>query len=133
MIDDAVCILLVKSGRICVSQRKKTDTFKDKWQFPGGKVEKGEEIRPAAIRELKEETGLKAPAEKLKCIYVVNNDPTVQHCWVFRYDLHTQRVKTIELNKQTAWRWMEPDEVLKLDLMPGIKEVIEREFKGKSC
>lgn len=38
---------------------------KGRWGFPGGKIEIGETIEEAALRELKEETGITAEAEHI--------------------------------------------------------------------
>lgn len=50
-------IVLKKSGQLLLIKRK-NDPFKDKWAFPGGYVEKDEPLICAAMRELKEETGI---------------------------------------------------------------------------
>ena len=39
--------------------KRRNDPFKDQWAFPGGFGEPGETLEKAAIRELKEETGIK--------------------------------------------------------------------------
>ncbi len=45
-------------GRLLITQRLADDTLGGYWEFPGGKVEPGEELRAALQRELVEELGL---------------------------------------------------------------------------
>lgn len=43
--------------RLLIGQRRRSDTSPLKWEFPGGKVEKGETPEAALARELQEELG----------------------------------------------------------------------------
>ena len=43
---------------VLISRRTNSDKFSGFWEFPGGKVEKGESLSEALIRETKEELGL---------------------------------------------------------------------------
>ena len=45
---------------ILIGQRKPRGRHALKWEFPGGKVECGEESRDALVRELREELGIEA-------------------------------------------------------------------------
>ncbi|MBG9544333.1 DNA mismatch repair protein MutT [Cytobacillus firmus] len=48
---------IVQDGKVLMIKENKA-TVKNKWNFPSGRVEKGEDILEAACREVKEETGL---------------------------------------------------------------------------
>lgn len=52
--------LIVKDGSILVCQRTRHQTMPLKWEFPGGKIEPGEQPRDALRRELQEELGIDA-------------------------------------------------------------------------
>ena len=47
--------LTIEQGKLLVAQRKKNSSHGLLWEFPGGKVEEGEDPRGALRRELKEE------------------------------------------------------------------------------
>jgi 8-oxo-dGTP diphosphatase len=55
-----VAALIVKAGKILICQRTKHQTMPLKWEFPGGKIEEGEQPRDALRRELDEELGIDA-------------------------------------------------------------------------
>lgn len=52
--------LIVQDGRLLVCQRTRHQTMPLKWEFPGGKIEEGEQPRDALRRELEEELGIHA-------------------------------------------------------------------------
>jgi mutator protein MutT len=55
-----VAAVIERDGRILIGQRKRGDSHALKWEFPGGKVEKGEQPQAALARELEEELGIQA-------------------------------------------------------------------------
>jgi 8-oxo-dGTP diphosphatase len=50
--------IIEKDGKILVCQRTRHQTMPLKWEFPGGKIEEGEQPRDALRRELEEELGI---------------------------------------------------------------------------
>ena len=55
-----VAALIMKQGKILVCQRTRHQTMPLRWEFPGGKIEPGEQPRDALHRELEEELGIDA-------------------------------------------------------------------------
>jgi 8-oxo-dGTP diphosphatase len=55
-----VAALIVEGGKLLVCQRTRHQTMPLKWEFPGGKIEEGEQPRDALRRELEEELGIDA-------------------------------------------------------------------------
>jgi 8-oxo-dGTP diphosphatase len=55
-----VAALIEKDGKLLVCQRTRHQTMPLKWEFPGGKIEEGEQPRDALRRELEEELGITA-------------------------------------------------------------------------
>ncbi len=55
---DVVAGVICFEGRFLITQRLADDTLGGYWEFPGGKVEPGEELRAALRRELQEELGI---------------------------------------------------------------------------
>ncbi len=66
----AASLCLIREGRVLMVRRPE-----DVWAFPGGKVETGESIKDAAIRELFEETGVTANIETLLGQFEVSMPP----------------------------------------------------------
>ncbi|MGN6567793.1 MAG: NUDIX domain-containing protein [Flavipsychrobacter sp.] len=55
---DSVIFAYVEATLSILLIQRKNDPFKGMWALPGGFVENDEDLEPAAIRELKEETGV---------------------------------------------------------------------------
>ena len=55
-----VAAVIEQDGKLLVCQRTKHQTMPLKWEFPGGKIEEGEQPRDALRRELQEELGIQA-------------------------------------------------------------------------
>jgi 8-oxo-dGTP diphosphatase len=55
-----VAAIIWQGGNVLVCQRTRHQTMPLKWEFPGGKIEEGEQPRDALRRELEEELGIRA-------------------------------------------------------------------------
>ena len=57
---EVVAAVITRDGKILIGQRKRGGRHPLKWEFPGGKVEPGEDPRAALARELREELNIEA-------------------------------------------------------------------------
>jgi 8-oxo-dGTP diphosphatase len=55
---NVTCGIILKDGKVLVTQRSETMQLALKWEFPGGKIEAGETEEQCLCRELKEELGI---------------------------------------------------------------------------
>ncbi len=56
--------VVFKGGRVLITQRKRKGLLGGLWEFPGGKVKKGETAQSACVREIKEETNLRVQTQE---------------------------------------------------------------------
>ncbi len=77
----AVAIIRNTSGHILVSRRKKNTHLAGLWEFPGGKVEAGETVYQALVREIHEEL-----------------DVTIEHARRLIRITHQYKTKTVILD-----------------------------------
>lgn len=117
---EVVAAIIHHEGKILATQRGYGD-FKDGWEFPGGKVEKGESPEEAIVREIKEELDVVIKPEKL--VTTVEYDyPTfhlTMHCF-----LSTVQEGKISLLEHEAAKWLEPGQLDSVDWLPADVEVV---------
>ncbi len=134
-------MLMNGQGKIFVGQRN--DRHADAWQMPQGGVDKGEDPRDAALRELWEETGV--TSDLVEIIAETNGwlpydlpHDIVPKIWKGRYRGQEQKWYLLrflgrddQINIQTEhpeftrWKWQEPDRLIE-EIVPFKREVYER-------
>ena len=60
MMKQVVAAIIVRENTVLICQRAEGQAMPLKWEFPGGKVERGEDLKDALRRELEEELGIDA-------------------------------------------------------------------------
>ncbi len=56
---EMACTIIVREGTYFIQQRRDDDVWGGLWEFPGGSLKEGETPEAAAVRELREETGMR--------------------------------------------------------------------------
>lgn len=122
----AVTFLIERNGKFLLIKRSnKEDHYGGKWVFPGGKVEKGEDIIKALLREAEEETGLQIQkrAAFIRSYTFERNDGSSTVGVVFCLKYKSGKVKLDENSEDFAW--IRPEEITNFDTIPGIETHIK--------
>jgi 8-oxo-dGTP diphosphatase len=79
----AVAVIGNSRGEILIAQRSHDQHQGGLWEFPGGKIESGERVGQALVRECHEELGIKVtPLHRLLTInHRYNEREVILHCW----------------------------------------------------
>ena len=119
-----VAALMYRGNRLLVCQRKENGSFPLKWEFPGGKVERGEGNLAALCRELREELGIEVLSAteifRHKHLYP---DRTEVDLTFFRVDDYREPVAN-RVFQQILW--IEVHRIKELDFLEGDLPLIEK-------
>jgi len=95
-------------GQILISKRRENGLLGGLWEFPGGKIEKGEDAQKCIVREVKEELGvLVQPASFLKQIkHAYTHFSITMNAYHCDYLQGTPRAIGCD-----NWKWITPEEI----------------------
>lgn len=112
-----VAALIKKDDKILIARRATgTEDVKGRWEFPGGKVEAGEDEFRAIEREIKEEFELNVKAKR----FIINNEHQYPDKIV---DLRLYECEYLSgefrLHAHTEYLWVNKEDILKYELCPA--------------
>ena len=114
--------MIRKGDRIFATQRGYGD-FKDRWEFPGGKMEPGETPQEALEREIREE--LCADIEVDSYVDTVEWDYPAFHLTLHCF-MCSLRSEALHLNEHEAARWLGAREIDSLDWLPADRDLLPK-------
>ncbi|WP_440879129.1 (deoxy)nucleoside triphosphate pyrophosphohydrolase [Vibrio natriegens] len=123
---EVVAAVLRNKADVLAVQRapSKLDYVSEKWEFPGGKVEAGETLVTAIIRELDEELRITVNDPKL-LLTIEHSYPDfdlTMHCFVVEVT-----TRELELTEHIDSRWLSKDQLWDVDWaaadIPAVKKL----------
>lgn len=116
-----VAAVIRKDNLIFATQRGYGE-FKDKWEFPGGKIEENETKEEALAREIKEELNASISIDSF--IKQIEYDYPSFHLVMDVYFCHLNNPH-IELIEAENAKWLKIEEIYDLDWLPADFELLQ--------
>jgi 8-oxo-dGTP diphosphatase len=123
-----VAAFIVKDQKLLICQRTEHQPLPLKWEFPGGKIETGEQPRDALRRELEEELGIDAVVGdelvRIRHTYKSGGAVELRFHVVWEYSGEIQNrifrdVRWVDPAELPGYDFLEADAGLVLDLAAG--------------
>ena len=112
---EVVAAIIREGDRVLATQRGYGE-FEGMWEFPGGKIEPGEEREEALKREIDEELAVEIVVEELVCTveYDYPNFHLTMHCYFCSI-----ASGEVELLEHKSARWLRRDELNSVEWLPA--------------
>jgi 8-oxo-dGTP diphosphatase len=116
--------------RLLIGQRRRNDTSPLKWEFPGGKVEDGEEPETALARELREELGvtLRKSVEIARVTHRYAETPELIEVQFFAVEIAEEVVVP---NAFEQLHWVLPKELAEYDFLAANLQLVANLATGR--
>ena len=120
--------IIVDSAKVFIAKRKPPGRMPGMWEFPGGKIEKGETPEQCLKRELQEEFGIDVVVGQYVGISIYQYD-------FYTVELIAYRIKTIageiRLNAHADTAWAEPKNLSGYEFVPADIPFVEMIRRGE--
>ncbi|MEV0033355.1 NUDIX domain-containing protein [Nocardia sp. NPDC050793] len=128
-----VLLLLSRDERVLLAQRHNTGYADGQWNLPSGKLEDGEDVVDAIIRETHEEIGLQLDRDEVRLISSIHYKAPEGHSrigFVFTADRWDGEPENREPDKCSALEWFPLDQ-LPTDTVPYTAASVELFQRGE--
>jgi len=124
-------IIYNDDGQILTLRRSVTaPTYSLNWDFPGGNLDYGEDMKQGIIREAAEEAGVILNEKDLCAFDAVSGFSESNDFWVtICYKAHVNISKVTLSYEHDDFKWVKPDEFLNLSAAVRNKKFVEK-FKN---
>lgn len=118
-----VVAAIIRQGNKVFATQRGYGEFKDGWEFPGGKIESGETLQEALVREIKEELDTEIRVDELidTIEYDYSDFHLTMHCFFC-----TVKEGELVLKEHEAAKWLTKETLEKVDWLPADLSLIEK-------
>lgn len=122
-----VVAAVIRKDNMVFATERGYGEFKDMWEFPGGKIEPGEDSKSALKREIKEE--LDTTIEVEDYIDTIEYEYPTFHLSMECYWCSVKEGKLTLLEHENA-KWLDKDTLLSVNWLPADLTIIDKVKEG---
>ncbi|MEK9683021.1 MAG: (deoxy)nucleoside triphosphate pyrophosphohydrolase [Rhodospirillaceae bacterium] len=115
--------LVDRDGRVLVTKRPEGKTMSGLWEFPGGKIERGELPEAALIRELKEELGIDVTENCLAPLSFASHSYDQFHLLMPLFVCRVWKGQ-VQARENQALKWVRPKNLIDFPMPPADRPLI---------
>lgn len=122
--------ILIKNGKILLLKKPRRGWY----AFPGGKMEQGESIKEAAIREFREETALNIIEPKLAGAFtftVYDNNLFKQEWMMFTFVANEYDGTLTDYCEEGELEWIASQDIDKLPMAAGDRKILKHVLSSR--
>ena len=128
-----------RNGKIFIAKRQMVGDMGGRWEFPGGKIEKGEDLQTAVVREMQEEFGVTVTVGRkiTSGSFTHKGKPCTLDVLEVSFP-HDGIEKKFELTEHTDYKWADIDEIPQLNFVDSdlsiyndVKKWCLKEYKNE--
>ncbi len=112
-------VIFDAQGRVLLLKRSpRSKNYPGKWEFPGGKVDRGERFDDALVREVREETGLAVGLKR----FIGSAQAELLHATAIQLVMEAESSPGVPAisHEHEALTWATPQEMLAMDLVDWV-------------
>lgn len=115
MAHTSIACIAFDGKKVLIAHRNPTGQMGNRWEFPGGKVEDGEDEREGLVREFEEEFGVTVRVGEQIATAQFKHNGEVRDLHAYRiYVPHNGLEEKYVLTEHTEYRWAEMAEIPEL-------------------
>jgi 8-oxo-dGTP diphosphatase len=125
---EVVAAIVRRNGKILITRRLDHAHLGGLWEFPGGKVEPGESLEEALLREIREELGMEIVVGPE--IFTIEHDYPTKSVRLHFFDCGVIQGEPQALDVSDL-RWVTPLQLADFEFPPADAELIRKLIAGK--
>jgi len=123
----AAGVIIRRDSALLIKRGKNEKAYPNEWELPSGKVEYKEHPDKAAVREVKEETGL--DVKVIRPLTISHFVYGKRHCVQINYLVKAKNYKVRLSEEHDDYKWVPKNKIKKFKTFKDIKEAVLEAFK----